>query len=330
MLILIVVFVVFLLLNSSKFMSKNTNCFYNHLRGKSLFEYENRELLTKYFNPSIIKHDNGYIMSVRKSNNILKNLFVYLLTRNENYSKISFITLDNNFKLERIISPKIGKYEINGEDPRLVYFNGQYLLSAVIVKSPKDIFPYLFQFDKDFNFISRRKFQFNEKRNNIEKNWCLFVCNDKLFLHTDTYPRWKVYHVILNSLECNKVLDYKWDLKGYPNLRCSTSWVKWDKTKFIVGLHVKQFGRIFPTIRSVLCFVDSNTFKPIKISKPFCVDDEHSRIQFLSGLEIDKNNLILTFGISDYKIRIISFSQKKVIESFHCSSYSISSDSFEI
>jgi hypothetical protein len=55
-------------------------------------------------------------------------------------------------------------------------------------------------------------------------------------------------------------------------------------------------------IRSILVLIDRTTLLPVKYTSFFCLDKEsHQRVQFLSGIETNENNILLTYGIGNYK-----------------------------
>jgi hypothetical protein len=108
------------------------------------------------------------------------------------------------------------------------------------------------------------------------------------------------------SLKVEQDVSNRFNVPKGTFLRCSTSWKSFDQGTYLCGLHTKKKGNSFaPIIRSILVEIDGTTLLPLRKTPDICVDvDHHNRVQFLSGLEITSEDVILTLGISDYKVQI--------------------------
>lgn len=285
------------------------NCQDKHLYKNVCINYENNDYIIKHFNPSITQNDNKeLVLAYRKSNANYKSIYTCFLSRDNYFSTLEFLTLKDN----KVFSTDL-KFV---EDPRIIFYKNYYYVSMSYYQDQKHIFPRLYIFNCDFKLVNECQYEFytnniKETRRNIEKNFCLFIHDDKLFVHINVYPKWCIYSLNIheNKAICHNYIEQSLqiDVNEYPNLRCSTSWKKY-KNYYIAGLHTKKFGHLFPAIRSVIVLIDSNTLLPIKISPLICFDNMyHSRIQYLSGLEvINDDTILITLGIGDYKYQIIS------------------------
>jgi len=292
----------------------NEYCKIDHYNGYEI-EFESKNIIYQFFNPSIIlKNKDQYISCLRTSTFSYKNLFNYFFGKLNYDSNLLFLEIKDK-KIIKLVHPFC--FSINGylEDPRMIEKDNLYYISATEYINNKNIFPVLLIFNKNYEMVKRIDYNRNDYyglRNfkRIEKNWCPFVYNNKLYLHTDTFPEWKVFEI--NNYGNMKLIINKKINFVFPNiyLRCSTTWKEFDKEYFICGLHIKD-KKIIPIIRSILVLIDKKTFLPIKYTKSFCLNkDKHETIQYLSGLEINELYIILSYGINDYKMVI-----KKILKS---------------
>lgn len=316
--IIIIIFIIVIcyILFSTDFINNRNICKYKHIHNKNILKIEIPGSY-KLFNPSLCKYNNNYIMCTRYCNNTAKNLFMYLTAKLHIESHISFIILNNSFNIKKIIFPKLNSNKL--EDPRICFYKNNFYISITEFIDRNNIIPKLYIFDNNFNFIKHIEYnwqqyfeQTKKKKIMIQKNFCPFVLNDNLLVHTDSYPIWNVFKIdtiTKDSMSFNNIISY--DTTSFFKdlnqkiIRCSTSWVNFSKNTLLVGLHTKEFdyfGKI-PTIRSILVEVDKNSLKPLRKTNLLCFDFyKHTRIQFLSGLEIDDFYIYLTFGFGDYKV----------------------------
>jgi hypothetical protein len=308
------------MLFSTRFINSKGICKNKHILSPTVLDLEISGLY-KLFNPSITRYDDGYMMCVRYSNKTIKNLFMYMYSELEYKSFICFIKLDFDMKIKNIVFPILK--DIPLEDPRISYNEGKFYVSITEFNSRKDIHPALYIFNKDLQLLTILNYNKNDyhilnKPSHIQKNWCPFFVNNIMYLHTDTYPNWNVYKI--NS-QGNMVNIINYDSKRFFHncktkfLRCSTSWKSFSQNTYICGLHTKDFTchKFLPTIRTVLVEIDKNTLLPIRKTPIFCIDNkDDTRVQFLSGIEVDDYYVYLTYGIGDYKIFIKKISKNHI------------------
>lgn len=282
-----------------------------HLFGKKIFslKFESRYNI---FNPSITKKDNKIVCCARVSTLTQRNLFYHLYGQIFYKSSIVFVEIENN----KIIYPKLSG---NLEDPRMIYFNDEYIVSMNNFVSKKDNFPILNIFDENYNLKRIVKYNkenyFGTNKISTQKNWCPFIHENKIYLHTDTFPVWKVFCVDIYSGNMQKIVEKEvYDIfpEGKYYLRCSTSWKSYDENNYICGLHTKTKGKI-PTIRSLLVLIDKKSLLPISKTEIFCLEKEkHNRIQYLSGLETDDDFVFLAYGLNDAEMIIKKVYKKRL------------------
>lgn len=307
------------LLFSTNALNNRFGCEFKHIIYRVMLEYEFKGQEYKLFNPSLTKTHEGYIMCLRYCNNILKNLYFYLYGKKNCKSHIAVAKLSPTFEIEKLTFLNIKGHPL--EDPRIEYNDGKYYISITEFIDKKNIFPSLYVLDDSFNVLQRIEYNKQDyfglnKKQYIQKNWCPFIRGKELLLHTDTFPEWKVFSV-RNTGSMSRIVsfDSREFFKPYiqqTHIRCSTSWKSFTKETYICGIHTKQFCGILPTIRSILVEIDKITLLPIRSSDVFCVDSNHVRIQFLSGLETDDMFVYLAFGIGDYKTKIIRLAKTYV------------------
>jgi len=240
----------------------------------------------------------------------MKNLAMYLSQKIgicTNFSLVGFVNFDTKFKVRNIIFPNF-KTVFPIEDPRIFTYMGNIFCSVTKVTKNK-IYPCLYRLDNKFNVDKIINYKGYISRNKTQKNWCPFVVNKELYIHTDCYPIWTVYKLdsvtgIMRPFISKKV--FKEPGKN-SYIRCSTSWKIYNISKLICVIHIKYYDPLFKKlaiIKSLLVEICSLTFLPYRHSKIFCCDKEHHPINFISGLEISNGNIILSSGIGDYKFSI--------------------------
>lgn len=312
----IIILIIFFLLEST-FLNRNPICFSKHILIRDIFNVEYNGKY-KLYNPSISYYKNNFLIAARNSNATMKNLLMYITHKFNYNSSIKLLILDNKFKLKQTIIPVfISKYPL--EDPRIIIIKDKILISATEVVSSKKIYPVLFHLNFDMNVIKRVDYNKNCYHNKslIQKNWCPFLHKESILLHTDADP-WCVYKVNIDTGFIKKIVEKKcFDnfKKKRTYIRCSTSWKEFSKDTYICGLHIKTYDPIFnklAMIRSALVEINKKSLIPLRMTEIFCVDKKHHHIQFLSGLEIIGDNIIICFGLGDYKSTIYSITKNRI------------------
>lgn len=301
-----VIFLLYLLFSRKITLITFEKC-HAHTKGKNFFHYS-FPTTHNIFNPSLIKtSNNGYICSVRCSTLTQKNLFYHLYGKMYYESFILFIEIDNAGN-SKIIYPIHKNLKGSLEDPRMIEYHDKYILSCSEYINNKDNFPVLMIYDKNYNFVKRVDYNRNDygDKRTVQKNWCPFVHKGELYLHTDTYPEWKIFKLDIETGNMKKIININvssfFSIPEKWLLRCSTSWKIYNDKYYICGLHTKTKGKI-PTIRSVLVLIDKETLQPTYRTEMLCLEKEnHNRIQYLSGLETTDFDVILAYGLNDAEI----------------------------
>lgn len=336
MIILIVCFIIFLIilvtiaiyvLSSSRFCNTIRRCGHHHPKDTSVnVSYEtNGHGMYKTYNPSIVKINDGYLMCVRYSNLTFKTLLRYLLNiwgKNKNDTKLAFVHLSKDLQVRKMSIPTFPE-NCRLEDPRIIEFNDLYYITCTESSGKSLMFPHILVLNKSLEFV--QEIQFNREiyfgknePQSICKNWCLFAREKELFVHTDCYPRWKVFKLNKELNTMALVSDYDvtefFDLQGESHLRCSTSWKGFTECTYICGIHTKTKGTFGPSkIRTMIVEINKDTLKPIRVSPILCFDEkDHSSIQFLSGLELIKDHVVLSFGVGDFKCGMKKIPRKEI------------------
>lgn len=288
------------------------------------------------FNPSIIALNDGrYLMVVRRSNIHSDNISHLIYNANvssiNKKSKLVFVILDKDFNIISTKDSIPSNTDINYEDGRLFSFNNLFYISAVHYIPDQRIFPVLLEFDNNFNYIRRIDYLIQpsgkevDRFSSIQKNWYPFAHNGKLLIHTDSYPIWRVRQVTIdgsNYAYVRTILEHNvsdiFSSVEYPLLRCSTSWINFTNTfnniptrqspqgSYLACLHTKtKIG----TIRTLFVEIDKESLLPIRKSKLLCLDHNHARLQFTSGLTRCNNDIIISYGLCDtkYAVKVLPY-----------------------
>jgi hypothetical protein len=308
---------------STSFANNRLTCEYKHIITHKKLAWD-IDGFYKMFNPSITKWNDNYVLCVRYSNKTVKNFFMYAYSTLNYQSSLCCAVLDGKMKIQKVIFPI--RTDIPLEDPRIQYHQSKFYISVTEYVDKGNIFPTLYILNDRFDYIQRIEYDRNDyftimPQFNIQKNWCPFVHNGELYLHTDTYPMWNVFKLFEDGHIQNIVsVDTKtlFCSSGHKLIRCSTSWKKLTDSTYICGSHTKTFCTKLPTIRTILVEIDMNTLQPIRKSDVLCIDiKSDTRIQFLSGLEVDEYNVYLSYGIGDYKCEVHSIPKTHVHNLLH-------------
>uniref|UniRef100_A0A6C0EMQ3 Uncharacterized protein n=1 Tax=viral metagenome TaxID=1070528 RepID=A0A6C0EMQ3_9ZZZZ len=261
------------------------------------------------FNPSILRRENKMICCSRVSTLSQRNLLININGKLNYDSFLIFVEVVGSDTC-KVVYPSHPHLNGKLEDPRFVLYNGEYIVSATEFVDWRYIFPTMYIYDTNYNFVRRvdyvKKDYFGTSPiKTIQKNWCPFVHQGRVLSHTDSYPNWKVFQIDTNTGNMLKLVNYDTSkLFHVPKnafLRCSTSWVRYDATHYICGLHSKTKGRI-PSIRSCLVLIDHQTLLPTAYTDYLCFEKKHNRIQFLSGIECDDFYVYVAYGLDDAEI----------------------------
>lgn len=312
---IVIIILLLIIMLESGVLNTTPICSGMHMRARKIF---NKEYNGNYklFNPSITHYKGQFLLSARNSNATMKNLWMYITHRFDYNSSIWLLLLNNKFEVKQTVIPTfIGSYPL--EDPRIIIVKDKIIISATEVISSKKIYPVLFHLDSDMNVTKRVEYLRSSYHNtsSIQKNWCPFLHKGSVFLHTDADP-WCVYSLDIDTGSIQKIVEKKCFKQGKRTyVRCSTSWKEFNTNTYICGVHVKTYDPIFnklAIIRSVLVEIDKESLIPLRMTGAFCLDRDHHPIQFLSGLEVINDNIILSFGLGDYQSTLYSISKNRI------------------
>lgn len=285
------------------------SCDTKHIPTVTVFSHEDNHPYLSYFNPSMIPFANGYLIAVRRSAWNNRHLWA-LLQRSflPNRSYLEFFHVDAKFRLLSRTKPYLGDQSYIVEDPRICRWNDKIYVVATLVT--EDIFPVLLEFNSSLQLLRRIKIDSSSFRHGsriTEKNWCPFIVNDQLYLHTDTAPIWRIRRLDPETGEISTVVE--WDSRSFfreiPGfVRCSTSLIPYTDTTYLCGVHthVKHGRKV--EYRTILIEVDKTSLIPLRRTKPLCLRKDHTLIQFLSGLLVMSNQVVLGIGVGNYRFEL--------------------------
>jgi hypothetical protein len=320
--ILIISIITLIILLNTKMMHisflRSFGCINKHVRPTIIYKkYLSGNF--KMINPSIVNKGNKLLCAMRYTSATTENLGLYIYHKFKPRSYVC-IGIFKDSLIQRIVFPIFPtKYQL--EDPRIITFNNKIYISITEYRSDKNIYPVMYELSKNLNITKRIEYKNYGNSSTIQKNWCPFIHKGSLTLHTDSYPYWSVYKVnittglLTNLCKINTVKMFKSYKVKNAFIRCSTSWIDFTKETYICGLHIKyvdKFLKRIPLIRSILMEIDKRTLIPIRASPVLCLDKEQHSIQFLSGLEIVNDKILLSVGIGDYYSVIYSISRYRV------------------
>lgn len=278
-------------------------------------------------NPSIVKFNDGYLMSFRWSPNRLNESwisYICLVLLNSSFEPISTVDILNT-RCNNDLTPS------QSEDGRIFYYNDK--LYVVYNDNMELIFPSYWErrdmyiaeivWDENNKFtllepmLLRHETKYREKP--WQKNWNPFVWNDQLCLSYNLHP----HEVILANLDngiCKpffeaKVKDLDWKygaLRGatpaemvdgeylaffhsgiYERTACSEYQEMWH---YYIGAY---------TYSSLPPFALTKMSKePIEATEFYTSSSYSKRVVYPGGFIIDGPNLYLAYGKDDYEIWI--------------------------
>lgn len=267
---------------------------------------------------------NTYICAARRSNAIMDTLATCFLRKFivPHTSSISIMHLraTRSHILDHVTPWKtllLSKYPL--EDPRIIVFRNMYYISAVESK-PSRIRPVIFRIHPKTLAAQRIDYTYESSSKTfapVEKNWCLFVHNkESVYVHTHAAPVWRVNTIDPETGSMRIAVECTFNpFKMYKSsfLRCSTTWCEYTPSKYLCGLHWKCYTYKTTIIRSCLVEISKETFCPVRHTPLFHVTDGEP-IEFLTGMALSKNgnNILLSFGIGDMYIRVVTLSKTRI------------------
>lgn len=252
------------------------------------------------FNPSIVKTETGFLISLRISN----ALAVRDVSRPKNYrpkdhySKTLLLFTNNDLnviKKEWLNTNSLDCLFLNKkiclEDVRLYSNNGICSGIGCCVLVDNDCHKTMqVTFEIDGNVLVNPKVWNSPSGRDIEKNWTPLVSNYELYLAyaIDPFVMMKVDNQVC-TLESGNFNIESLKLCG------GTPFIKLNDLFLSVAHMVPFFNNKF-YYRHVFVVLDKN-FEVIEISQPFFI--KKRGVEFATGLEIYDDSLYLSYGVAD-------------------------------
>lgn len=267
-------------------------------------------------NPSIIYNENTneYLVNIRTVNYKLSDNFCYL--GNGNYNTINYlIKYDNNFNIKNIeLKNNVDmpyKHNFYGcEDIRIFYYKNKLHFSFTSLSVKENKIQYICLGNSEENNYVVLDGYGNGK---IQKNWTPIVVDNTEIL----YFIYSFFPLI--------VLKYDEDIKNVKLHQCSMpgTYNKWRggtpaislekiglKDFYLCVIHESNFPKYVQ--KFVLLKYNNNIFEIYNYSPLFYFYNE--TIEFCSGITINKENLILSFGKLDRETHIAKVNLNKIIQ----------------
>ena len=307
--VIIVVFVIWLNLRTPR--AETTRSMFEEIKLSTLdtkLDFENEGF--KIFNPSISKTSQQHVMTFRCSNftNCKSNS---LLDRFSNFKKLS----KRNFKSHVVLRFEASRemrlidVELEGskfdalEDVRPLEFKQSLILTGSARDSNDRMRMMFGVYDELRNRLSLKKLHIKNsemlKEQRDEKNWMPFVMNDELMFVYSVNP-----HVILRceveSGECVEVHRKQYDMP--ENIRGGH--VAEHEGDYYGVVHTRVSANSYLT----RFYKFDRNFEIVGVTDPFTFSDkpkyDTTQIQFASGILIEGDDVIVTYGEQDCESKV--------------------------
>ena len=305
-----------------------------------------------YFNPSIIKYKDHYLVSFRSNRNLLKlsdleatevnhSKKIYKEVRNEDYATNIYIAeLDKNFDLigeQQNISqfiPTCGAEFCTAEDSRIIEYNGDvyifYNTPEIFVETTA-VRTYqvarIIKENNKFTLKDHKQITLPFYGDNFAKNWMPIVHQGKMLLVYLIEPRTIVLDLNLDNgltkIYSNK--KFTSDFK-FGAIRGGTPYAQLTDNKYLSFFHTRlkfeygssKYSRYYMSSLildcSDHCEVDKIAYTPIL---PFFAQYDGLKKGFASifptGLIVNDDEIIVSFGKSDEQSYIVVLDKEKYL-----------------
>jgi len=281
------------------------------------------------YNLSAHKYEDGYEGVIRcSSSNGCETFspgplfsYVFHVKFNNSGNILNAKLIDLDYHTMTGCTGKFG-YETNGiEDPKLfIYKNEQWVVANIIGSNRQPNVCKnaicIFKLNNASNTFRILNVPSNVNPAQTQKNWSFFENNGDLLCEYSILP-----HVILKvdtnlgiTTELYRTGRDGLDVTNYKSLRGGSNSIRTiinNKEYYLNVGHItsgyphdyKQFFYIFQP---------NPPFEILEISEPFKLDFK-ARIQFAAGISEYKDNIYVTYGISDCQNRISIFSKQKIM-----------------
>jgi len=277
------------------------------------------------FNPTIINHDEGFLVLVRSSNYIIDNNGRYIIPREDGdliRTEYVKVILDKNYNIIKQNLIKLNHYDktnypVDGlEDLRVFKIKNSYYVSGTIRnKYPYDgicrigVAPYHIDSDEI------GEIRVLDLSNNChEKNW--------MPIENDHLPKWLYQSNVNNETKIiNEDLSFSSVRCNFPaakNFRGGSQLIKIKNNYYCLIHEVVAVDN-----KRIYCHRmvewDSN-LNMTRISKIFSLKENRS-IEFSAGMCFDGSNINITFGLKDKEAYLASFSYENLESLFDFNHY---------
>ncbi|WP_242131698.1 hypothetical protein [Aestuariivivens marinum] len=275
------------------------------------------QILKKYsyiFNPSLILHNGVGYLSIRvyedKSETILGLIFVW-----DDAGNIEQLNLSRYFEDNE------GIHKV--ADPKLFIMNNKVYGTFNTGDAIKD-FNHLVLFQLEKSRIFDYKFCGYNERYRTEKNWAFFIDEEELYALYNLSPLTilKAIKTDENYIEFEKCFyDKTQSLKNYS---IGTQLVK-VKGKFCFIAHKKLYRKRKRLYLGRICILFLKDSPKIAVKKSFLIHSWKSLFgskfkfnknliscSYFSGLSLDRENIIVGYGINDVDWNIVTLKQKEL------------------
>lgn len=258
------------------------------------------------FNTSIIKTDKGINLYTRYSNFTVCNNIYADIEKTKNFLIIS--KLDKSLKIKESELFFIDKnYMEDGvEDIRVFNYRGDMYMIGTISNEETGV--------ANMSIIKNKRiihiFSRDKKLQGIQKNWAPIIIKGKLYFIAYHNP---LILVKVNLRTGEAKIEYEGEKQNITNIRGSTPYIYLGDDKYLSITHTANYNYEIPKYLHYFTIFNSKTKKIEKISKPICFFGKCG-IEFVMGLIEDKNNYIVTLGISDCSANYIKIPKNIVYE----------------
>jgi hypothetical protein len=260
------------------------------------------------FNPSIIKSASGYKLIARSSNLVNLNDGHYFYKSRPHKTINYILQLDENFnvlsqsKLDDSLVSKSGMVaELGIEDARLFYWKKSIWICGAglhFLNKANEIGVQQILCKLDGNTLIDYKVLDSPYGRKVEKNWVPIVQGDEL---TFAYSLSPIELIRFNNglLEHKKIANKNED---DFRIRGGTPFVRW-KNQFlgvVHSAHIHHQGKRYYVHHFITL---NNELEILEVSEPFFI--QRRGTEFASGLELDDDGVILSFGLADRACKVM-------------------------
>jgi hypothetical protein len=267
----------------------------------------------RMFNLSVIKFGKKYIGTVRINNTERKESFPYYITIDE-HKKIRITDFGFDFRNYN------GSLENGMEDSRSFWYQNEHwcIVSSIGYKQQKDMNKTVISIFSTKNPTDSFRLLEDPKNTGMcQKNWSPFVYKKKLYCEYSLDPH-IIYKIdtengfVKHSIESTNTYKFPFDTSLLKSGGPPSILVTHFSENFYLGIgHVKtktveyyQFFYMFQSYPPFHIVGSSNLFKL----------DNKEKIQFVTGLSIEEDNVFVSYGIDDCTSKISRFSIYEINE----------------